>query len=48
MPLSRAPRFTYVLIQPKKNEMLGTLAPLGIKPGKFRSPDKLIAMLASG
>jgi hypothetical protein len=32
----------------EKNEMLGALAPLGIKPGKFRSPDKLIAMLASG
>jgi len=27
--------------------MLGALAPLGIKPGKFRPPDKLIAMLAS-
>lgn len=32
----------------EKLEMLGALAPLGIKPGKFRPPDKLIAMLASG
>ncbi|MGH6675477.1 MAG: tyrosine-type recombinase/integrase [Xanthobacteraceae bacterium] len=31
----------------EKLEMLGALAPLGIKPGKFRPPDKLIAMLAS-
>jgi len=27
--------------------MLDALAPLGIKPGKFRPPDKLIAMLAT-
>jgi integrase len=32
----------------EKLEMLGALAPLGIKPGKFRPPDKLITMLASG
>jgi hypothetical protein len=32
----------------EKLEMLDALAPLGIKPGKFRPPDKLIAMLASG
>jgi alkylation response protein AidB-like acyl-CoA dehydrogenase len=31
----------------EKLEMLDALAPLGIKPGKFRPPDKLIAMLAS-
>lgn len=30
----------------EKLEMLDALAPLGIKPGKFRPPDKLIAMLA--
>ena len=29
-------------------EILGALAALGIKLGKFRPPDKLIAMLASG
>lgn len=28
----------------EKLEMLDALAPLGIKPGKFRPPDKLIAM----
>lgn len=32
----------------EKLEMLGALAPLDIKPGKFRPPDKLIAMLTSG
>jgi integrase/recombinase XerD len=32
----------------EKLEMLGALAPLGIKPGKFRPPDKLILMLSSG
>jgi hypothetical protein len=32
----------------EKLEMLDALAPLGIKPGKFRPPDKLIAMLATG
>lgn len=31
----------------EKLEMLDALAPLGIKPGKFRPPDKLIAMLAA-
>lgn len=31
----------------EKLEMLGALAPLGIKPGKFRPPDKLILMLGS-
>lgn len=31
----------------EKLEMLDALAPLGIKPGKFRPPDKLIAMLAT-
>jgi len=31
----------------EKLEMLGALAPLGVKPGKFRPPDRLIAMLAS-
>lgn len=31
----------------EKLEMLYALAPLGIKPGKFRPPDKLIAMLAA-
>jgi site-specific recombinase XerC len=31
----------------EKLEMLGALAPLGIKPGKFRPPDKLIMMLGS-
>lgn len=30
----------------EKLEMLDALVPLGIKPGKFRPPDKLIAMLA--
>jgi len=30
----------------EKLEMLGALAPLGIKPGKFRPPDRLIAMLS--
>lgn len=30
----------------EKLEMLDALEPLGIKPGKFRPPDKLIAMLA--
>ncbi|MGV7215400.1 tyrosine-type recombinase/integrase [Bradyrhizobium sp. UFLA05-112] len=32
----------------EKLEMLGALAPLGIKPGKFRPPDRLIEMLTSG
>lgn len=32
----------------EKLEMLDALPPLGIRPGKFRPPDKLIAMLASG
>jgi len=32
----------------EKLEMLDALIPFGIKPGKFRPPDKLIAMLASG
>jgi integrase/recombinase XerD len=32
----------------EKLEMLGALAPLNIKPGKFRAPDKLIAMLTFG
>lgn len=32
----------------EKLEMLGALTPLDIKPGKFRPPDKLIAMLTSG
>ncbi len=32
----------------EKLEMLDALTPFGIKPGKFRPPDKLIAMLASG
>lgn len=31
----------------EKLEMLDALVPLGIKPGKFRPPDKLIAMLAT-
>ncbi|MGO7564780.1 tyrosine-type recombinase/integrase [Rhizobium johnstonii] len=31
----------------EKLEMLDALAPLGLKPGKFRPPDKLIAMLAT-
>ena len=31
----------------EKLEMLDALAPLGIKPGKFRPPDKLIAMLTA-
>ncbi|WP_024844746.1 tyrosine-type recombinase/integrase, partial [Paracoccus pantotrophus] len=31
----------------EKLEMIDALAPLGIKPGKFRPPDKLIAMLAA-
>jgi len=31
----------------EKLEMLGASAPLGIKPGKFRPPDKLILMLGS-
>lgn len=31
----------------EKLEMLDALEPLGIKPGKFRPPDKLLAMLAA-
>ena len=31
----------------EKLEMLDALAPLGIKPGKFRPPDKLLAILAA-
>jgi len=31
----------------EKLEMLAALAPLGIKPSKFRPPDKLIATLAT-
>lgn len=31
----------------EKLEMLGALSPLGLKPGKFRPPDKLIMMLGS-
>ncbi|MEY2932959.1 MAG: hypothetical protein RL033_3708, partial [Pseudomonadota bacterium] len=31
----------------EKLEMLDAMAPLGIKPGKFRPPDKLIAMLTA-
>ncbi|MCY1343446.1 hypothetical protein D9M68_504800 [compost metagenome] len=31
----------------EKLEILDALAPLGIKPGKFHPPDKLIAMLAT-
>jgi site-specific recombinase XerD len=31
----------------EKLEMLGALVPLGIKPGKYRPPDKLILMLGT-